>query len=164
MMNRRLLLIAAIALLVTAAYAQRKTPKASTPAASATPMAKPAGKPVMDVVIGNSNYSGGNISKGEFDANAVHGVRIKNAQGAYVEGFSFTYGERNLYEDSVGNEKPVTEYLTEYCMGDTLSPIIRNTIAQRTKPGDTAYYDDIHIRMPDGRAALGKSMKFVITR
>lgn len=118
----------------------------------------------MEVVIGNSNYSGGNITKGEFDANAVHGVHIRNAQGAYVEGFSFTYGERNLYEDSVGNEKPVTEYLTEYCMGDTLSPIIKNTIAQRSKPGDTAYYDDIHIRMADGRPALGKAMKFVIVR
>jgi hypothetical protein len=161
MMNRRLLLLAAIALLVTAVYAQRKTPKTNTPA---TPVPASTGKPVMDVVIGNSNYSGGNITKAEFDANAVHGVHIRNAQGAYIEGFSFTYGERNLYEDSVGNEKPVTEYLTEYCMGDTLSPIIKNTIAKRTKPGDTAYYDDIHIRMPDGRPALGKSMKFVIVR
>jgi hypothetical protein len=49
-------------------------------------------------------------------------------------------------------------------MGDTLSPIIRNTLVERTKPGDTAYYDDIHIRLANGKAALGKSMKFVITR
>jgi hypothetical protein len=160
MMNRRLLLLAAIALLFTAAYAQKKVPKQNT---TAKPVAAP-GKPVMEVTIGRSNYSGGNITKAEFDANAVQGVHIKNAQGAYVEGFSFTYGERNLYEDSVGNEKPVTEYLTEYCIGDTLSPIIKTTIPMRSKPGDTAYYDDIHIRLPDGRPALGKSMKFVIVR
>jgi hypothetical protein len=118
----------------------------------------------MEVAIGDSEFAGGPISKREFDAIAPKGVRIKNPQGAFIEGFSFTYGERNIYEDSAGNEKPVTEYLTEYCMGDTLSPIISHTIAQRTKPGDTAYYDDIHIRMANGKPALGRSMKFVITR
>jgi len=121
-------------------------------------------KPVMEVAIGRSSLSGGPITEDEFDAIAPLGIRIKEPQGAFIEGFSFTYGERNIYEDSVGNEKPVTEYLTEYCMGDTLSPIISHTIAQRTKPGDTAYYDDIHIRLPNGKPALGRSMKFVITR
>ena len=118
----------------------------------------------MEVAIGDSEWVGGAISEREFDAIAPKGIRIKNPQGAFIEGFSFTYGERNMYEDSAGNEKPVTEYLAEYCMGDTLSPIISHTIAERTKPGDTAYYDDIHIRMADGKPAVGKSMKFVITR
>ncbi len=159
MMNRRLLLLAAIALLVTAAYAQRRAPKAK-PAETT-----PAAKPVMEVAIGRSgSRSGGAISKQEFDAIAPQGLRIKNPDGAFIEGFSFTYGERNLYEDSMANEKWVTDYLTEYCMGDTLSPIISHTIASRTKPGDTAYYDDIHIRLASGKPALGKAMKFVITR
>lgn len=128
-------------------------------------MLKQPAKPVLEVAIGrSSNWSGGKISKREFDAIAPQGLRLKDPQGAFIEGFSFTYGERNLYEDSLANEKWVTDYLTEYCMGDTLSPIISHTIASRTKPGDTAYYDDIHVRLPDGKPALGKSMKFVITR
>lgn len=159
-MNRRIsLLLAGTALIVTAAYAQRRQspkPGAAKPVVQA--------KPVMTVTVGASEYTGGNISKTEFDRIAPQALRIKDAQGAFIEGFSFTYGERNMYEDSAGNPKPVTDYLTEYCMGDTLSPIISQTIAARTKPGDTAYYDDIHIRLPSGKPAVGKSMKFVITR
>ena len=153
--------MACIALLFTASYAQKKKAPEKT-GSNSKPIVH--AKPVMDVAIGDSELAGGNISKRDFDTIAPKGIRIKNPQGAFIEGFSFTYGERNIYEDSVGNEKPVTEYLTEYCMGDTLSPIISHTIAQRTKPGDTAYYDDIHIRMPNGKPALGKAMKFVITR
>ena len=161
MMNRRIpLVLAAIALLFTATYAQKKQTQGKD--GSKKPIAYV--KPVMDVVIGDSELNGGTISKTDFDAIAPKGIRIKNPEGAFIEGFSFTYGERNIYEDSAGNEKPVTEYLTEYCMGDTLSPIIAHTIGQRTKPGDTAYYDDIHIRMANGKPALGKAMKFVITR
>ncbi len=101
-MHRRLLFVAAIALLFTAAFAQRKPAKDKTPA---KPLTGPA-KPVMEVAIGrSSNWSGGAISKSEFDAIAPQGMRIKNPQGAFIEGFSFTYGERNLYEDSMANEK-----------------------------------------------------------
>jgi hypothetical protein len=158
MMNRRIyLLLAGIVLVFTAAYAQTK----QKPKKSALVAYK---KPVMDVAIGKSDLSGGTISKSDFDQLAPAGIRIKDANGAFIEGFSFTYGERNIYEDSVGNEKRITEYLTEYCMGDTLSPIIAHTINDRSKPGDTAYYDDIHIRLPNGKPALGKPMKFVITR
>ena len=153
-------MLAGIALLFTTVYAQKRThsrkPKSTKLIIHS--------KPVMEVVIGTSELSGGPVSKRDFDAFAPMGIRIKDPQGAFIEGFSFTYAERNMYEDSVGNEKPMTDYLTEYCMGDTLSPIISHTIAQRTKPGDTAFYDDIHIRLPDGKPAIGKSMKFVITR
>ncbi len=160
-MNRRIpLVIAGLVLLFGAAFAQKK----ETPVKAGAKKPFVYTKPVMDVAIGQSDLSGGNISKSDFDAYAPKGIRIKEPAGAFIEGFSFTYGERNLYEDSVGNEKRVTEYLTEYCMGDTLSPIIAHTIGDRTKPGDTAYYDDIHIRLPNGKPALGKPMKFVITR
>lgn len=160
MINRRLLLVAAIALLFTAAYAQ----KSSKDKGPIKPVAQPS-KPVMEVAIGRSgDFHGGVISEKDFDAVAPRGVHIKDPQGAFIEGFAFTYAERNLYEDSAANEKLVTEYFSEYCMGDTLSPIIAQTIADRTKPGDTAYYDDIHIRLPNGKSALGKPMKFVISR
>ena len=155
MKNRRIaFLMASTGLLITAAFAQNKTTKPK----------QPAGKPVMEVVLGKSERNGGPISKAEYDRLAPQGIRIKSPQGAVIEGFSFTYGERNMYEDSAGNPLPVTEYLTEYCMGDSLSPYISQSISSRTKPGDTAYYDDIHIRMADGQPAAGKAMKFVITR
>jgi hypothetical protein len=159
-MNRRLLLLSAsVVLLFSVTYAQTKNTKAK-PVTKAAPA-----KPVFDVALGRtSSLSGGKISKNDFDDIAPQGIRIKTPEGAFIEGFSFTYGERNIYEDSAGNEKPVIDYLTEYCMGDTLSPIISHTIATRTKPGDTAYYDDIHIRLPNGKPALGKAMKFAIVR
>lgn len=161
MINRRvLLLLAGVVLLFGVTNAQNKTTKSKAPASKVLNA-----KPVMEVVLGRSgNYTGGTISKNDFDAIAPQGIRLRTPEGAFIEGFSFTYGERNVYEDSMANPLPITEYLTEYCMGDTLSPIIQHTIANRTKPGDTAYYDDIHIRLPNGKPALGKSMKFVITR
>jgi hypothetical protein len=163
MINRRLLLIAAIALLFTAAYAQKKSVKEKTPLRQAA--ARPPVRPMLEVAIGRSgNLDGGVISEKDFDAIAPKGIHIKDPQGAFIEGFSFTYAERNVYEDSAANQKLVTEYFSEYCIGDTLSPIISQTIGDRTKPGDTAYYDDIHIRLPDGKTATGKSMKFVIAR
>jgi hypothetical protein len=160
MINRRVLLLStSVVLFFTVTYAQTRASKGKTVAKTIS------SKPVMDVALGRtSSFSGGNISKNDFDRIAPQGIHIITPEGGFIEGFSFTYGERNMYEDSAGNDKPVTEYLTEYCMGDTLSPIISHTIGTRTKPGDTAYYDDIHIRMANGKPALGKAMKFVITR
>lgn len=162
MMNRRipLLLLSAVVATAVVSYAQRR--QAPAKAISSKPVVQ--AKPVMVVTIGATDYSGGPISKSEFDRVAPQGLKLKDPQGAFIEGFSFTYGERNMYEDSAGNPKPVTDYLTEYCMGDSLSPIISQTMVSRTKPGDTAYYDDIHIRLSNGKPAVGKSMKFVITR
>ncbi|MEO6832367.1 MAG: hypothetical protein ABI378_08135 [Chitinophagaceae bacterium] len=121
-------------------------------------------RPILDVFLGGSELAGGDITKQEFDRLAPQGIRLKATNGAVIDGFSFTYAERNLYEDSAANPIIVTDLLTEYCLGDSLSPIISKTIASRTKPGDTAVYDDIHIRMADGKPASGKAMKFVIIR
>lgn len=121
-------------------------------------------KPVLEVLLGTSELAGGEISKQDFDRLAPQGIRLKSADGATIEGFSFTYAERNLYEDSAANPIILTDLLTEYCMGDSLSPIISQTISSRTKAGDTATFNDIHIRMANGKPALGKPMQFVITR
>ena len=158
-MKVRSILIAsgAAGLLFTAAYAQKKQN------AEKQPLPK---KPVFEMVLGRTAEAipVGDITERKFDSLAPTGIHIKEPKGAFIEGFSFTYGERNIYEDSAGTERIVTDYLTEYCMGDTLSPYIAQTIANRTKPGDTAYYDQINIRMPDGKSAIGKPMKFVIVR
>jgi hypothetical protein len=157
MVFRRLLLPATLALAVTIGYAQSKTPKPKAPG-KVTP-------PPIEIYLGDTGTrSGGPITKEEFDVLAPQGIRLKEPGGAYIEGFTFTYGERHLYEDSVGNDKLVTEYLSEYCIGDSLSPIISKTLPYRTKPGDTAYYDGINVRLPGGGSARAKPMKFVIVR
>ena len=157
-MNRTLLtILAATALLCTVAYAQKK----KTPEKNVLPS-----KPVMEIVLGRGmgERTGGEITEMEYDSVAPSGIRIRKPEGAFIEGFSYTYGERNVYEDSAGVQHLVTDYLTEYCMGDTLSSYIAKNIADRTKPGDTAYYDQIAVRLPNGKAAIGKPMKFVIIR
>jgi hypothetical protein len=150
----------AAGLLFSAAYAQNKQSKQK----AEKPVVPK--KTVFEMALGRNgtDVPVGDITEGMFDSIAPSGIRIKDPKGAFIEGFSFTYGERNIYEDSAGTERIVTDYLTEYCLGDTLSAFIAQNIAKRTKPGDTAYYDQINIRMPDGKAALGKPMKFVIVR
>ncbi|MBS1616387.1 MAG: hypothetical protein JST06_09760 [Bacteroidetes bacterium] len=154
---RRLILPACLALIVSVAFAQNKKSSPKPAAAQALPR--------FDAVIGDTgNVRGGNITREKFIELASQGIRLKEPKGSFIEGFTFTYGERHLYEDSIGNDKLVTDYLSEYCIGDSLSPIIKNTLPYRTKPGDTAYYDGIYVRMPDGRSTKALPMKFVIVR
>ena len=103
-----------------------------------------------------------------------------------VIGFNFTYAERNLYEDSIGNLVVKADFSTTYCHGDTLPEILTRYIPasmsktneetpgfyQRVKPGDTVYFDRISVLRftpnsplpPDSAAILGRAMKFVITK
>lgn len=162
-MTKKAILVVGSFALFGVAFAQSKSKKPSAETLKKE-KAEVYKKPVMEVLLGSSEWAGGDITKQEFDRLATQGIRLKAANGAIIEGFSFTYAERNLYEDSAANPIIVTEFLTEYCMGDSLSPIISQTISSRTKPGDTATYDDIHIRTAEGKPATGKPMKFVIVR
>jgi len=121
----------------------------------------------IPVYLGHSNVSGGKISKKLFDSLAKQGITAKDSLGNYykVEGFSFTYAELNIYEDSVGNLVPLTDYREEYCEGDTLSANVSASLYQRTKPGDTLYFDQITLTPPIGHVgSSGKAMKFEISR
>ncbi len=119
-------------------------------------------KPVIyPVVLGNSELSGGTISKQIFDSLLRQGIKPVDTE-AKVAGFLFNYKERNIYEDSVGNLIPVTDLLMEYCPGDTLTPTISSSIYFRTKRGDTAFFDDIRVIWPDGKEGRGKGMKFIL--
>lgn len=113
------------------------------------------------VVLGLSDRSGGTIPKQLFDSLLRQGVRAQDTAGQ-VSGFMFNYKERNIYEDSVGNIIVLTDLLTEYCPGDTLTPGISNSIYLRTKKGDTAYFDNIRLTLPGKGEVPGKGMKFVI--
>jgi hypothetical protein len=113
------------------------------------------------VVLGASQLSGGYIGKQLFDSLLQQGVQAADS-GNKIAGFVFNYMERNIYEDSVGNIIPVTDLLMEYCPGSFLTPNVAASIYTRTKRGDTAFFDDIRVVLPDGKEGRGKGMKFVI--
>jgi hypothetical protein len=122
--------------------------------------------PKVHAYLGTSDYSGGLISKRDFDKYLKQGLTAKDSLGNMykVNGFMFSYGERNLYEDSLGNLMVLTDYLTEWCAGDTVTPAISNNLFSRTKPGDTAYIDQIRVLMPTGKEAAAKALRFVLTK
>jgi hypothetical protein len=120
-------------------------------------------------------YSGGPITKIEFDQLLKKGFTAHDTLGNNyrIVGFDFTYAERNLYEDSIGNLQVLVDYLNEYCPGDTVSTGISNSIYDRIKPGDTVFIDHVQLRaLPgntlfspgDSLALSGKGMKCVIVK
>jgi hypothetical protein len=125
---------------------------------------RPKAKPVP-VYLGNQ-FSGGTISSDAFRASLAKGLNGKDSLGKTykVNGFRFTYVERNLYEDSAGNLKVMPDYLMEYCFGDTIISFMRNNIAERAKAGDTVYFEDITLTSPEGMGAQGKGIKLVLTK
>jgi hypothetical protein len=58
----------------------------------------------------------------------------------------------------------LTDYLMEWCPGDTVSPAIANNIFEKTKPGDTAYIDQIRVLLPTGKETSPKGLRFILTK
>lgn len=123
---------------------------------------------VISPYLGYSGYSGGTIPKKVFDSLLRQGVTAKDSTGMIykVAGFTFGYGERNLYEDSTGKLVILTDYVSEICMGDTLSTVFQNYVFKdnRTKGGDTAYFDNIKVQIPGGGITTTKNMRFILTK
>jgi hypothetical protein len=126
---------------------------------------KPKPKPIP-VYLGKSDKDGGLISYRLFNELLAQGLSSKDSAGKIfkVTSFMLNYGERNLYEDSVGNPLIITDYMAEMCDGDTLTTFLKNNITERSKPGDTVYFEQILVKAPEGYAAHGKTMKFVLTK
>lgn len=121
----------------------------------------------VPVYLGHSGITdGSNVSKAVFDSLLKQGLVAKDTGSTNykVDGFAFTYAERNLYEDSVGKLMWVTDFLTEYCYGDTLTAFLLNNITERSKGGDTVYFDQLTLKTPEGRGALGKGIRLVLTK
>jgi hypothetical protein len=116
--------------------------------------------------LGHSTWTGGYVPKNVLDSLLKQGVVATDSAGNNykVVNFRFNYAERHLYEDSIGNDMILTDYMIEYCPGDTLSASIASSIYQRTKEGDTVYIDQINLVRPDDGPAVGKAMKFVVTQ
>lgn len=127
------------------------------------------------VYLGNSTYMGGPIKKEEFDKLLKQGITSHDSMGYKykVMGFDFNYAERQLYEDSAGNLKIMTDFSFEYCPGDTITHNIASSIYQRTKPGDTIFIDRVMVarytsktnkNQVDTNVIAARAMKCIITK
>jgi len=123
---------------------------------------------VFTTYLGSSDYKGGMIPKPVFDSLIRKGVSARDSAGNNykVSEFVFSYSERNIYEDSTGKLVIMTDYLSEYCLGDTLSPSFQNFIYRdhRTKHGDTVYLDKVKVMLPEGGTVLAVPSRFILTK
>ena len=68
------------------------------------------------VYLGKSNLYGGTIKKRTFDSLLKQGITARDSLGNKykIVGFDFSYAERGLYEDSVGNDQILTDFQSQY--------------------------------------------------
>lgn len=122
--------------------------------------------PGFAVYLGKSDLTGVDlrVSKRVFDSLMKQGLTSRDSSGKPFQfhSFMFTYGERNLYEDSVGTLMILTDLLSEYCPGNTLTENISGSLFQRTKKGDTAYIDDILLVDDKGKSRKGRAMRIIL--
>jgi hypothetical protein len=119
------------------------------------------------IVYSGSSYMGdhqtqsGSVSKEKFDALITLPLFAKDSNGVehQVSDFSFTYAERALYQDSTGVPIITTDYFSTTCPGGRLSEDWIKNIQERSKPGDTAYFD--YITTID--STKGKPKMFITT-
>lgn len=109
--------------------------------------AKPAKKIVYkgktflnDGITGN-----GTITKANFDALLNKNLLSKDSNNILrpVNFFVFMYAERGLYEDSTGKLKIMTDNYSLQCDNGKLPEDWIKNIRQRSKAGDTAYFNNI---------------------
>lgn len=111
--------------------------------------------------MGDHQTQSGTVSKEKFDALIALPLYAKDSNGVeyQVSDFSFTYAERALYQDSTGVPMVTTDYYSTTCPGGRLSEDWVKNIQERSKPGDTAFFD--HITTID--SAKGKPRMFITT-
>jgi hypothetical protein len=122
----------------------------------------------IPVYLGNSDIDSGLVSEQVFDSLLKQGFTARDSSGRIytVNSFMFTYCERNLYEDSVGNPIILTDYLSEFCMKGKLEDYQLEAILDKSKRGDTLIIEKIMLTSADSAKAtgFGKSMKLTIGR
>lgn len=87
----------------------------------------------------------GTISKAAFDSLIALPLTARDTVGREhkVLNFSFSYVERGLYEDSTGKLKIMTDYYATESEKGVLPEFWLKNIRERSKAGDTAYFDEI---------------------
>ena len=130
---------------------------------------KKAKKPVpVAVYLGNSTIDSGLVTKSLFDSLLKQGLTSRDSNGRVfdVKSFMFTFCERNLYEDSVGNLQIMTDYLSEITFDSKLIDYQLNALLQRAKTGDTVIFEKIMLHAADSTkaGAYGKPMRLIIAK
>lgn len=148
---------AALCLFSMAVWAQKPKKEVKKPATPPVTMKE------TPIYLGGSLLTGGEITKHAFDSLIAQGLKTDMGIGR-VASFDFSYAERGIFEDSVGNLIERVDLLSEVCKGDTLPAYLKNSLVGRTKRGDTAYFEHIRVQTADGAMIPGKSMKFVLTK
>ena len=103
-----------------------------------------------------------------FDSLLRQGFTSRDSNGRVfdVKSFMFTYCERKLYEDSIGNPMILTDYISEYCFDNKLKDYQLAALLDRSKWGDTLIIEKIKLEAADSTAAgaAGKALKITIGR
>lgn len=122
----------------------------------------------IPVYFGNSDIDSGLVPKQVFDSLLKQGFTSRDSNGRVfnVNSFMFTYCERNLYEDSVGNPIILTDYLSEFCMNGKLEEYQLDALLYKSKKGDTLIIEKIMLTSADSAkvTGFGKAMKLIIGR
>ncbi len=135
-------------------------------------VAQQAGKKVVYSGIsymGDRQTRSGTISKQKFDALIALPLFSRDSNGVEypVSDFSFTYAERALYQDTTGASMITTDYFSTTCPGGKLPEDWVKIMQERSKPGDTAFFD--HITTIDSlkgksRMFITKAIQLIITK
>lgn len=124
--------------------------------------------PIVPVYFGNSDITTAKIKLQLFDSLIQQGFTSHDSTGRVfdVKQFMFTYCERNLYEDEVGNPIILTDYLSEYCMSNKFNEIQLSSLRGRAKVGDTLIIEKIKLEAADSTkaGAFGESLKLYLVR
>ena len=107
------------------------------------------------------------ISKVAFDSLIAYPLIARDTLGRdhKVLNFSFSYAERGLFEDSTGKLKIMTDYYATESEQGKLPEFWLKNIRERSKGGDTAYFDLIIANYTDtGRSFFYvEPIKLIIT-
>lgn len=126
-------------------------------------------KPVpLSVYFGSSHIDSAAVKKPLFDSLITQELTCTDSNGRVfnVTQFRFTFCERVLYEDSVGNPLLLTDYHAEFAIDNKLDDFQRDVLLRRAKPGDTLIIEKITLEAADSTkaGAHGKPIKLIITR
>lgn len=144
-------MVLSIAGAFTLAQAQQQQPKK-----------KPVHKGKAFLADGKTNSGG--ISKAAFDSLMAYPLIAKDTLGREhkVLGYTFSYAERGLFEDSTGKLKIMTDYYGTETEKGLLPDYWLKTMRDRTKGGDTAYFDLIIANYTDTGKAFFYAEPFKI--
>lgn len=97
--------------------------------------------------MGDKKTQSGTISKAQFDSLiALPLYSVDTGGNTYqCSDFTFTYAERALYQDSLGHPLVTTDYFSTNSAAGRLDSFWLNHIREKSKAGDTAYFDNIAV-------------------